>query len=47
MTSTAFTLSELMTEAASGLHCRLRLTAPAKPGKLLILLHGLGSNKSN
>jgi phospholipase/carboxylesterase len=47
MTTPVYSLSELNTEPVSGLRYRLRLPAPVSPGKLLVLLHGVGSNESN
>ena len=47
MTSIRHTLSELQTEPVSGLSYRLRTPAPARPTKLLVLLHGVGSNETN
>lgn len=47
MTAPTYTLSKLQTEAASGLNYRLRLPIPAAPTKLLVLLHGVGSNETN
>ena len=47
MTTTPFGLSDLQTEPLSGLSYRMRIPAPAKPGKLLVLLHGVGSNETN
>ena len=40
-----YTLSELHTDSASGISYRMRTDAPAKPAKLLVLLHGVGSNE--
>ena len=47
MAAPTYTLSELQTEANSGLNYRLRLPSPAAPTKLLVLLHGVGSNETN
>ena len=44
---TEHTLSELHTDTGSGLHYRLRLPAPAQPRRLLVLLHGVGSNETH
>jgi phospholipase/carboxylesterase len=41
------TLSDLRTDSVSGLSYRQRLPAPAKPTKLLVLLHGVGGNETN
>ncbi|WP_342621021.1 phospholipase [Rhodoferax sp. GW822-FHT02A01] len=40
-------MSDLQTEPVSGLAYRLRTPTPAKPSKLLVLLHGVGSNETN
>lgn len=45
--NTAFTLGELRTDDASGLSYRLRLPVPQAPTRLLVVLHGVGSNESN
>ena len=47
MNATPFTLGELQTEPQTGLAYRQRQPAPAKPGKLLVLLHGVGGNETN
>jgi len=47
MSTTHFTHGPLQADSASGLSYRLREPAPAKPGKLLVLLHGVGSNEAN
>ena len=47
MTTTHYSLSELQTDSATQLSYRLRLPAPAKPTKLLVLLHGVGGNETN
>uniref|UniRef100_UPI00406D4FBC alpha/beta hydrolase n=1 Tax=Rhodoferax sp. GW822-FHT02A01 TaxID=3141537 RepID=UPI00406D4FBC len=47
MTTLSFGLSDLQTEPVSGLAYRLRTPTPAKPSKLLVLLHGVGSNETN
>jgi phospholipase/carboxylesterase len=47
MNTTAYSLSELQTDSATQLHYRQRLPAPAKPTKLLVLLHGVGGNETN
>lgn len=44
---TQHTLSDLHTEATSGLSYRLRLPAPTAPTRLLVLLHGVGGNETN
>ena len=44
---TTHSLSALQTDATSGLAYRLRLPAPAQPGQLLVLLHGVGSNEND
>jgi phospholipase/carboxylesterase len=44
---TQHTLSELHTEASTGLHYRLRQPAPEQPKRLLVLLHGVGGNETN
>ena len=44
---TNYTLSDLHTDAASGISYRIRQAAPAKPSKLLVLLHGVGSNEQD
>ena len=44
---TPHTLSELQTDAGTGLGYRLRLPAPSQPGKLLVLLHGVGGNETH
>lgn len=44
---TQHALSELLTDAISGLGYRLRLPAPTAPTKLLVLLHGVGGNETN
>lgn len=41
------TIGELLSESASGLSYRRREPAPLKPTKLLVLLHGVGSNEAN
>ncbi len=47
MNTTTYSLSELQTDSATQLHYRQRLPAPAKPTKLLVLLHGVGGNETN
>ena len=47
MTTIPYSLSELQTDGATQLSYRLRLPAPAKPTKLLVLLHGVGGNETN
>ena len=47
MNTTNYALSELQTDSATQLSYRLRLPAPAKPTKLLVLLHGVGGNETN
>ena len=47
MNTTPYSLSELQTDAATGLSYRQRLPAPAKPTQLLVLLHGVGGNETN
>jgi phospholipase/carboxylesterase len=47
MNTTHYALSELQTDTATGLAYRQRLPAPAKPSKLLVLLHGVGGNETN
>ena len=47
MSTTAYSLGELQTDALSGLAYRLRLPAPPKPAQLLVLLHGVGGNETN
>jgi phospholipase/carboxylesterase len=47
MSTTNYALSELQTDSASHLSYRLRQPAPAKPTKLLVLLHGVGGNETN
>jgi phospholipase/carboxylesterase len=47
MHTTDYALSELQTDAATQLGYRLRLPAPAKPTRLLVLLHGFGANETN
>lgn len=42
-----YTLSELHTDAASGLSWRTRLPMPAKAARCVILLHGVGSNETH
>ena len=44
---TPSTLSVLHTDPASGLAYRLRQPAPAQPDRLLVLLHGVGSNEND
>ena len=44
---TNYTLSDLHTDAASGISYRIRQVAPQKPSKLLVLLHGVGSNEQD
>jgi phospholipase/carboxylesterase len=47
MNTTAYSLGELQTDAATGLAYRQRLPAPAQPAQLLVLLHGVGGNETN
>ena len=47
MNAVQYSHGPLQTDSASGLIYRLRQPAPAKPGKLLILLHGVGSHEAN
>jgi phospholipase/carboxylesterase len=47
MNTTRYSLSELQTDGATKLGYRQRLPAPAKPTKLLVLLHGMGGNETN
>jgi phospholipase/carboxylesterase len=47
MNTTHYTLSDLQTDSATQLSYRVRLPAPAKPTKLLVLLHGVGGNETN
>jgi phospholipase/carboxylesterase len=47
MNTTSYSLSELQTDATTQLGYRLRLPAPTKPTKLLVLLHGVGGNETN
>lgn len=47
MTAPVYMFSELITETHSGLNYRTRQPAPANPTKLLVLLHGVGSNETN
>ncbi len=47
MTPTSYSLSELQTDGVTNLSYRQRLPAPAQPGKLLVLLHGVGGNETN
>ena len=47
MNTTHYALSELQTDSATQLSYRQRLPAPAKPSKLLVLLHGVGGNETN
>lgn len=44
-TSSAFTVSDLHTDSASGLRYRVRLPAPAQASRCVVLLHGVGSNE--
>jgi phospholipase/carboxylesterase len=44
---TNYALSELQTDTTTQLSYRLRLPAPVKPAKLLVLLHGVGGNETN
>jgi phospholipase/carboxylesterase len=41
------TLGPLQQDHASGLQYSIRLGAPAKPARCLVLLHGVGSNEAN
>lgn len=45
--STDFSLSPLQTDDTVGLSWRVRQPAPAAPKRMLILLHGVGSNEHN
>jgi phospholipase/carboxylesterase len=47
MNTITYALGELQTDTATQLSYRLRLPAPAKPTKLLVLLHGVGGNETN
>lgn len=47
MTTTSYSLSELQTDGVTNLSYRQRLPAPAKPKKLLVLLHGVGGNETH
>ena len=47
MNTTNYSLSDLLTDSETQLNYRLRLPAPAKPTKLLVLLHGVGGNETN
>lgn len=47
MNAASHTLSDLQVETQSGLDYRTRLPIPSKPTKLLLLLHGVGSNETN
>ena len=47
MTTPSYSLGELQTEPQSGLGYRLRLPAPNQPTRLLVLLHGVGSNETH
>lgn len=47
MTNTLFTLSDLQTDASSGLSYRARLPMPAQATRCVILLHGVGSNETH
>jgi phospholipase/carboxylesterase len=47
MNTTNYSLSELQTDTATRLSFRQRLPSPAKPAKLLVLLHGVGGNETN
>ena len=46
MTSLVHTLGPLQTDPDSGLTYRLGFPVPTKPEKLLVLLHGVGSNEA-
>jgi phospholipase/carboxylesterase len=41
------TLGPLQQDSVSGLQYSIRLSAPAKPARCLVLLHGVGSNEAN
>lgn len=47
MKTTSYSLSELQTDPATGLHYRKRLPVPAAPTKLLLVLHGFGADETN
>jgi phospholipase/carboxylesterase len=47
MTITSYSLSELHTDPVTHLGYRQRLPVPAKPTKLLVLLHGVGGNETH
>jgi phospholipase/carboxylesterase len=47
MNTTHYSLSDLQTDSETQLNYRLRLPAPNKPTKLLVLLHGVGGNETN
>lgn len=47
MNTTYYSLSDLHTDNETQLNYRLRLPAPARPTKLLVLLHGVGGNETN
>jgi phospholipase/carboxylesterase len=47
MNTVQYTQGPLQTDSVSGLSYRVRQPAPAKPGKLLVLLHGVGSHEAN
>ena len=44
-TSPAYTVSDLHTDASSGLRYRVRLPVPAQIARCVVLLHGVGSNE--
>jgi phospholipase/carboxylesterase len=47
MNTTNYSLSDLQADNETQLNYRLRLPAPAKPTKLLVLLHGFGGHETN
>jgi phospholipase/carboxylesterase len=47
MNTKSYSLGELQTESTTQLSYRQRTPAPAKPTKLLVLLHGVGGNETN
>jgi phospholipase/carboxylesterase len=47
MNTKNYALSDLQTDTETQLNYRLRLPAPARPTKLLVLLHGVGGNETN
>ena len=47
MNTNNYALSDLQTDTETQLNYRLRLPAPVRPTKLLVLLHGVGGNETN